>query len=492
MTSLRTVAAPVVGLPPATVLASGAALAALAAVVLPDSSAARLVVAGLLTATLVLTVLIDRAAGILATTGFLATLGLLRRLVSMVQADPDSDPLLLVAPAVATLLALLALRDGAHRHRTPLTIAVATFFAVSVLAILNPASSLGANLKGSLFWTVPLLWFAVGRASVDDGLFDRVLRLVTLLGLGACATGLGQAIIGFPPWDQRWIDERGYVALAVDGPRTLRPFGWSASAGEFALTAALITVLCALRWADAISQRARQAMVGYGLGLSVAAAALVLSAVRTAVLLGLVALVVVVAARRGANLPRLVLGLALAVVVLVSGVRLLDVESWNTHGIPGLLRRSLVGLTAPFDPQESTLGAHIDLTETALRNLDDDPLGVGPNAGTTARDRATPSAENDLGNAALAFGAPGLVLVLVTTVLGLAAAWRAVQRSRSFLTLAALGILVASLRFWWTGGHYATAALVWLVLGWLDRPTPADPADVDDDVDDRRAARAER
>ncbi|MGK2950553.1 MAG: hypothetical protein ACSLFP_18415 [Acidimicrobiales bacterium] len=480
MTSTPALSAPLHRFSAPTVLLGGAAVAIAIALVLPDSAAARAAVAGVLTASLAITVLIDRAAGILATTAYLATLGLLRRLVSMVQADPGNDPLLLVAPVVATLLALLALRDGAHRHRTPLTIAVAVFFALSVLAVLNPASSLSANLKGSLFWSVPLLWFAVGRASVDDGLLDRVLRLVTLLGLGACATGLVQAIIGFPPWDQRWIDERGYVALAVDGPRTLRPFGWSASAGEFALTAALITVLCALRWADAISQRAKRAMIGYGVGLGVAAAALVLSAVRTAVLLGLVALVVVVAARRGANLPRLVLGLALAVVVLVSGVRLLDVESWNTHGIPGLLRRSLVGITAPFDPQESTLGAHIDLTEGALRNLDDDPLGIGPNAGTTAPDRATPSAENDLGNAALAFGAPGFVLVLVTTALGLAAAWRAVQRSRAFLPLAVLGILVASLRFWWTGGHYATAALVWLVLGWLDRPAPADETDAGD------------
>lgn len=482
--------------PVGALLVAGAAAATVAALALPDAGWARAVVATLLAITLVVVAWRNRTAAVLATAGFLASLGALRRLVSMVQADPADDPLLLVAPVVAVVLALLALRDGATRDRTPLTYGVAVFAAVTVVAVLNPILPLLDQVKGTLFWTVPLLWFPVGRLLDADGV-RRVLHLVAALGVGACATGVFQATVRFPAWDQRWIDERGYLALNIDGPDNLRPFGWSASAGEFALTAAIVAVLCGLLLADGIARRRPAMIAASTTGVAIAAAALALSAVRTAVLLGLVAAVVVAVAHRRASLGRVLGGLTLAVLVLVGGVRALDVESWQGRGFTANLRRSLVGLASPFDPEKSTLRAHIDLTEGAFRTLDDRPLGGGPGFGTTGspdggpteRERAEAesagppapeaddeastqrrSAENDLGNALLAFGVPGGALVLIVTVLGLRSAWRGVCVRPDLITLGILGILVASLRFWWTGGHYAPAMLVWLVLGWSDRP----------------------
>jgi hypothetical protein len=482
VTTLSTLRHPAAGAAP-TLLAIGSATAALLAIGLPDAAWARATVAVVLAATLVMVAVRDPAAGILATTGFLAVLGLLRRLVSMVQADPANDPLLLVAPVAAVVLAGLAVRDGAFRRPSHLTGAVIAFFVLSVVAVFNPASPLAVNLKGSLFWTVPLLWFAVGRSLVDDPLLDRVLRLVTGLGFGACLTGVLQATVGFPSWDDRWIETRGYIALGINGPGTLRPFGWSSSAGEFALTAAIVAVLAGLQVARAIGKRARRDLAFFTVVAAVATAALVLSAVRTALILGVAAAVVVGIASQRAHLRRTVAGFALALLLLLAGVRVLDVPSWDNNGVTGLVRRSLVGFTDPLDPDQSTLRSHIDLTDRALRNLGDDPLGLGPSAGATGTDtddeQSSASAENDLGNAALAFGIPGLVLVIVITGLGLVASWRAARLRHSLITLGVLGILVASLRFWWTGGHYAIAMLIWLVLGSTDRHRATAPPPLD-------------
>jgi hypothetical protein len=53
---------------------------------------------------------------------------------------------------------------------------------------------------------------------------------------------------------------------------------------------------------------------------------------------------------------------------------------------------------------------------------------------------------------------------------GLAAAraWRRPDLAH----LATVGVLVISFRFWWNGGHYALAPLLWFLLGWVDVAGP--------------------
>jgi hypothetical protein len=373
-----------------------------------------------------------------------------------------------------TALVLLSTRERVWRRPTALTFGVAAGFLLTVVAVANPILGPSANLRGALFWSVPMLWFAIGRG-LDEAVVRRILRLVAGLGLGACATGVYQATVGFPRWDQRWIDHRGYTALGINGPDTLRPFGWSSSAGEFALTAAIVMVLCAVGGRAAARTKAWPQAIGFGGGLVVAGAALGLSGVRTALVLGVAALVVVALAASGAGIVRLTLALVFAAVAIAGGARLLDVRSWEGDGAVGLARRSLVGLSDPLG-SDSTLRSHLDLTEGALRTLDDRPLGAGTAYGTTDAPEDpglhVAPAENDLGNAALAFGILGVVMVLGVTILGLRAGWLAARAGPTFVALAALGILVASLRFWWTGAQYATAPLVWLALGWTDRPEP--------------------
>jgi hypothetical protein len=123
---------------------------------------------------------------------------------------------------------------------------------------------------------------------------------------------------------------------------------------------------------------------------------------------------------------------------------------------------------------ETSLDDHINLTRAALEELDNRPLGGGPAFAvpSTTIDGGgdVAGAENDFGNAALAFGFVGLGIVLATTVIALQKAWRAARQRPGLVTLVTLGVLVLSLRYWWAGSHYATTMFVWLLLGHIDRP----------------------
>ena len=44
------------------------------------------------------------------------------------------------------------------------------------------------------------------------------------------------------------------------------------------------------------------------------------------------------------------------------------------------------------------------------------------------------------------------------------------SHKRHLTHLAVLGLVLISAGNWWNGGHYFTAALLWLLIGWLDAP----------------------
>lgn len=455
-------------------LATGAALAVVAAVALPDSVEARWMVAGLLASTLVFVALRHPVDAVLATTGVLLSLGLLRRLASMVLPDPPDDPFLLIGPSVAVALCAMTVLAGALRVRSPLALLTTAFAVMSLVAALNVRyASFEDNVQGLLFWTVPLLWFPVGRHLFDERERRRLLAVVAVVGAASSATGLYQVLVDLPPWDQRWFEDRGYAALGISGLNTIHPFGWSPSHTEFAQIASIVMVISGLGLVDARRSASSRLAVLSGAALLVSTGALALSAVRTAQMLLVAAVLVLVVASGVVRVRTAVAVVAVGALLVVGGVRVLDAESWSDRGVVGLVRRSLVGIADPFG-ESSTLGAHASLTRGAFEQLDERPLGSGPSYGTLSRDElqlGAPGAENDLGNGALAFGIPGVLLVVALTVVGLQRTWVAVRRHPTLTSLAVLGVLVLSLRYWWTGSHYATAALVWLLLGSSDRPS---------------------
>ena len=453
------------------ILTAGAVASAVLAVGLPDTTWARWAVALAIAITLLLVALEDADDGILAVLGYLLVLGLVRRLVSMVLPDPSDDPLLLVGPSMAAAYAVMAVAAGALRRRTPLMLLSVAFVALSVVSVFNVLDvGVKANARGLLFWTVPVLWFASGRLLADAALVRRLARLIAIIGTGSCLAGMYQVLVGLPAWDQQWFDERGYEALGIYGFGTLHPFGWAVSHTEFAQVAGIVMVVTGLELVDAVRRHARGAALLAGAALAISTGALALSAVRTAQLLTFAAVVVVILAS-GRVRARYAIGAVVVTALALSvAVRVLDVESWNVHGVPGLARRSLLFVEDPLG-ETSTLDEHVEITKHAFGQLDERPLGRGPAYGVprNASDGVGFGAENDLGNAALAFGFVGLGIVIAVLVIGLQKAWRAARARPDLVTLATLGVLVLSLRYWWGGAHYSTAMFVWLLLGRIDR-----------------------
>jgi len=457
--------------------------ATVVAAVVPDRAAVRVGLAVLLAVLLGYVCVRSPREGLRAVLVWLVFLGLTRRLVSEFQADPGRDAFLLVAPFASGLLCARALLDGAWRGRSWLAVGVGALSVVAIVTVPNPRQGdLFVGLAGLLTWLAPMLWFWIGRRYLDQRLAARVVSAMGLLCVVAAGYGLFQFVVGFPAWDRLWIRRHGYAALYI-GPTTVRPFGFSPSASEFALVAAfgclwaLLVVARALRRRDAVV-----AMLG-SVGATVAGAALVLSAVRTALGFFVVALFVVyLVGRRGSPWVPLAVagGLMVMVVALAQPI---NVDALPRDGATASVRRIVAFLQDPLgNNYEVTTDQHLGIIRSGIEDGFRHPFGSGPGAtnlgaeqfGASSRGR---NREFDLANAGTAFGALGILLVIGTTIAVLAVAIRRARARRDLAHLAALGLIVVSFGTWWNGGHYFLAALLWLLVGWLDAPSRAVASD---------------
>jgi len=285
--------------------------------------------------------------------------------------------------------------------------------------------------------------------------------------------GLFQTFRGFPGFDQKWIEENGYIALNIKG--TIRAFGTFSSSAEYAM---FLSIGLVLFWAFPKRKPAWAAVVPVML---VTATALVLNSGRNSVVLCVLALAAVTAARRRVGRSTALLLGAACLATLSFGLQRIDVRTFQDPRTAGLLQHQVEGLANPLDKQKSTLGVHRNLAVSGLSGLLDYPLGFGPGAVTIAGSKfggATTGTEVDISNVAVALGIPGLVLFVYIAGSGLLLAYRK-ARTRDPIALAALGILVVTGMQWLNGGQYAVAPLPWLVLGWLDRQA-ADEQDLAD------------
>jgi hypothetical protein len=171
------------------------------------------------------------------------------------------------------------------------------------------------------------------------------------------------------------------------------------------------------------------------------------------------------------------------VVVVITGLGLLfaagqlvDVESVPDRGASASLRRIVAFVQDPFGERyEVTTDSHLRLIGVGVEGGIRRPLGWGTGSTNRGAEQfgdatGTRNREFDLANAGEAFGVLGMLLVVVITVAALTVAIRSARRRRDLVHLAALGLLVLSIGNWWNGGHYFMAALLWLLVGWLDAP----------------------
>jgi len=405
---------------------------------------------------------------------WLCLLGTVRRIL-----DPGGtgtyDPLLLVAPAALAVILAAATRAGAFGNRTPVSSSILLLSVLVIISAVNPLQGgLAVGLGGLFFVLVPIAWFWVGRAILDDELFGSVLRVLLGLALLSAVYGLFQVYLGFPVWDSKWIATHQFDALRVG--TAIRPFASFASPAEYVgiLAVGLIVgVLLMRRAARVIPGAVAAAFLCWALGLA---------SVRGALVVIPVALGMVFAVARGFGFGRIVL-FGLAALLLVGAVASrFDPAKVGGNRTSALLSRQLTGLSDPFnsDPGVSTLPAHLGLLGDGLKEAVRNPVGRGLGVVTLAGSKfgsGTTSTEVDPSNVAVGLGIPGLIAYVAVVVLSFRLAMHQARDRRDLLSLAALGILLVTALQWLNGGAYAVAPLPWLVIGWLDRlddraPTP--------------------
>lgn len=456
-------------------LAGAAAVFAVAvglAVTRSPSSGRAAVAACVAMATMVLCLRFTRAClvGLLV---WLPMLGTLRRVFAGVGATSNFDPLLLVGPIVVAALVLIVARGGAFRNRTPLSNGVLVLSGLVGASTVNPLQGgLAVGAAALLFVLVPLLWFWLGRGLLSDVLFKRSLWVTAFAGVSAAGYGLYQVYRGFPTWDARWIEAKGYTALAVG--ESTRPFASFSNASEYVTFVAIGAVIWVLR------ARQRRTTLLAGLAIILIAWALAVASVRSITVILLVTLALVFAMSYGFSVVKsAVVGLG-ALVLFSVGISMLDPAAVGGTRTASLLNRQVTGLSDPFNSDErvSTLPLHLRLIGDGLLSAFRNPVGRGFGSVTIAGNRLggeTLSTEADPSNVAVALGLPGVLAYTFVVFVGLRLAFRRARQEKSFLALAALGVLLVTSLQWLTGGNYATALFPWLILGWLDRPPPPQP-----------------
>lgn len=450
-------------------LAGGAAIVAAAAATgaaVAEPAGLRLAVAGAAGLVLVVAALrlpTSTVLGVLIT--WLVSLGLVRRLTSGVSPkEAWGDPLLLVGAAVWVALALLAVRSGALRRRTPLTNAVLILGGLLALSALNPLQGgLTVGLSGALLVVVPMVAFLVGRALVDDRMLGRLMWLAARLGVAVAVYGLAQTFSRFPSWDLAWIDNGGYAALNVGG--FIRPFASFSAASEYtgflgvAMVAWMSRARGALGW---------PASAG---ALALLGTALWYASSRGIVVLTIAAIGLMLSARAGLSLGRAVL-LGLAVLAALPAlVGWLAPQRFGDDVGGQLVQHQVEGLTDPLG-EGSTLPVHIGLIGSGIESAFRQPIGTGVGSITISGGKyggAVGGAEGDPGRAPFAAGLPGLIAYVAVVVCGFPRAYRLAVRRCDAASLAALGLVAVTFLQWLNGGHYAVAFWAWLALGWVDR-----------------------
>ena len=133
----------------------------------------------------------DKSVAIALTFAYLFSMGDLRRVITMVAPQPAFDPMLLVSPIMAALLALPLLLH--LRLKENLSKAMFALLVIMSLEVVNPSQGgLAVGLSGAFFYIVPMLWFWVGRAFASPALVEQLLyRVVVPLATLAALLGLG-------------------------------------------------------------------------------------------------------------------------------------------------------------------------------------------------------------------------------------------------------------------------------------------------------------
>ncbi|HEY2585900.1 MAG TPA: hypothetical protein VGI81_09065 [Tepidisphaeraceae bacterium] len=408
-------------------------------------------------------------AAIVATLVYLLFMGDIRRYVSMHTGLISQDPLLLVGPAIISLLFTRLVFERRITVDTPLARLVVALMILMGLEVFNPLQGgLTVGIAGGLFYIVPLLWFWAGRSLPTERLTGTLLKGVfPLLALAAALLGLWQTFVGPLAFEAQWIREQianGFNSMVIDGA-VIRNFSYFTSPAEYAGFLGLGLTCCI---APVLVWRFRAS----SLLIPVLVWAMFLASIRSAiVLVGLA--VMSMWSMIGRDARQVVARAFLAVVVGGGGMY------FGLHRLQGalggdskLLDHTLEGLV---NPGESSAEGHWSLTligvATGLKN----PIGEGLGATTMAASKFSTHGggfENDVANMFASLGVFGGLLYVGTILYVLYHTCTVWRQRRSMVALMTLGVLLSQIGYWLEGGHYALVAICWFLIGSIDRVRP--------------------
>jgi hypothetical protein len=427
----------------------------------------RLVVAAALGILMVTSALVRPKAAIVLLMIWLPLVGDVRRIVSVELGYSQTDPLLLIGPATAGLLLLQATKRRTLRIDTRLSLLVTLLGALMVVQVVNPAQGGPIVGLGGLFFYLPaVLWFWLGTAYGDPA-FVRKLLLFVVVPVGMLASGYAfvQVTAGFPGFQQSWFDQVEYAALNVRG--NIRPFAFFPSSAELS-TYARIGCVVLIAYAAA-NRRLSPVLVALPLFAGVFIVGARGSLILLVLALGLC--LSVLTRHRQLWLPLLavsVVAAGLAGRFLLERVALLP-ASGTTQSI---IQHQTGGLLNPFDERESTLVLHLEIMIDGFARAFRMPFGYGTGATSQAADvlgGIGGATEVDISDMFVALGIVGGMLFIGIIVAVLRDGFFLWSARRDFFALAILALTVSMLSAWMTAGQYSTFALLWFLIGALDR-----------------------
>jgi len=419
---------------------------------------------------LVLLAVFRPQAAAVCTLVYLVLLGDIRRVVAQIAAPGTFDPLLLVTPVVTVVLAAPLLFR--LRLTDTLSKVVLALLVVMGLEVINPKQGpLSIGLSGVFFYIIPVLWFWVGRGLGSPELI-RIILYKALLPLGLCAAAMGicQNFIGFLPYQQAWITEVSKVYTSLYVGSSVRAFGFSTSAAEYATLLEL-----SIAAATAAYLGARRTWLA---AVPILAAALLLSGGRGLTIKIVAAIPILWLIRRGqkvsiATAVSMIATVSLALLSLSFVASYLATPPGTQRGnsaVQDALSHQLSGLAHPFDDRYSSAGVHSNMVLTGFTEGLTNPLGRGLGSTTFAAqkfdaDTDGGSSELDFSDMFIALGLAGGLLYLAVALFGVRAAWFYVRDTQVYIGLPVFAILIANLGGWLIQGQYSTCAIVFFLLG---------------------------
>jgi hypothetical protein len=406
---------------------------------------------------------------------FLFLLGDLRRIISLSGDAPRTDPMLLVGPVFAILVALPILMHPPLKD--PLAKAVLALMAIMMVEVVNPGQgSVVYGATGAIYYIVPLLWFWIGTRYGNYTLLRQLIYYgIIPLGVLAAALGALQTYLGFLPWEQAWIDRVSahFAALSVGG--FTRAFGYSVNGLEFADILMIATVS-----AGALCFARRRVFV---LAIPITVWGLFIASVRSCVVhcaFGLAAAWALSSKKGRAFVVRMAFALIVGLVAIVFSARQASDSSGSAPAGSAAAASSahqVQGLAHPFDSKYSSAGGHSALFLNGILAGIKRPIGygLGMTAGASTKlggsgdDQATNggSTEVDISDIFVATGVVGGVLYLWIAVMVLR---RTVSFGRAapwVVGLPVLGIIFALFGQWLQVGLYAVTPTAWFLIGSL-------------------------